>query len=95
MRVGATLAVVPAIAVRLARSRPVGAVGDRKGRPYAIFPYMLIGLTQHTTRCSDSPGQAREELSSAHSAVEAETELVQIGLKFRASAVVGSTDQVL
>ena len=55
---------------------------------------MLIGLTQHTTRCSDSPGQAREELSSAHSAVESETELVQIGLKFRASAVIGSTDKI-
>ena len=56
---------------------------------------MLISLTQHTTRCGGSPGQAREDLSSAHSAVELETELVQIGLKFRASAAIGSSDQVL
>lgn len=56
---------------------------------------MLIGLTQHTTRCSDSPGQAREELSCEHSAVEAEAEFIKVRLKFRASAVVGSTDQVL
>ena len=49
---------------------------------------MLIGLTQQTTRCSDSSCQAQEDLIAGFSAIEAEAELVQIGLKLCAATVI-------
>ena len=40
------------------------------------------------TRCSDGSCQAHEDLIAGFSAIEAEAELVQIGLKLRAAAVI-------
>ena len=54
---------------------------------------MLIGLTQQTTRCSDSSCQAQEDLIAGFSAIEAEAELVQIGLKLCAATVVSSQQE--
>ena len=52
--------------------------------------YVLIGLMQLGTRCSDGSCQAQEDLIAGFSAIEAEVELVQIGLKLCAAAVVSS-----
>ena len=49
---------------------------------------MLIGLMQLDTRCSDSSCQAQEDLIAGFSAIEAEAELVQIGLKLCAATVI-------
>ena len=57
--------------------------------------YVLIGLTQQTTRCSDGSCQAQEDLIAGFSAIEAEAELVQIGLKLCAAAVIGSQQERL
>ena len=54
---------------------------------------MLIGLTQQTTRCSDGSCEAAEDLIAGFSAIEAEAELVQIGLKLCAAAVIGSQQE--
>ena len=51
---------------------------------------MLIDLTQHATRCSDSSGQAQEYLIARHAAVETETVLVQICLELGAPSVICS-----
>ena len=51
---------------------------------------MLIELTQHATRCSDSSGQAQEYLIARHAAVETETVLVQICLELGAPSVICS-----
>ena len=51
---------------------------------------MLIDLTQHATRCSDSSGQAQEYLIAHHAAVETETVLVQICLELGAPSVICS-----
>ena len=45
------------------------------------------------TRCSDGSCQAHEDLIAGFSAIEAEAELVQIGLKLRAAAVIGSQQE--
>ena len=55
-----------------------------------IFSKMLIDLTQHATRCSDSSGQAQEYLIARHAAVETETVLVQICLELGAPSVICS-----
>ena len=47
------------------------------------------------TRCSDGPCQAQEDLIAGFSAIEAEAELVQIGLKLCAAAVIGSQQERL
>ena len=44
------------------------------------FQLMLIGLTQHTTRCSYRPCQAHKNLVTSHTAVEAEAVFIQICL---------------
>ena len=54
------------------------------------FEKMLIDLTQHATRCSDSSGQAQEYLIARHAAVETETVLVQICLELGAPSVICS-----
>ena len=51
---------------------------------------MLIDLTQHATRCSDSSGQAQEYLIARHAAVETETVLVQVCLELGAPSVICS-----
>ena len=55
-----------------------------------IYDKMLIDLTQHATRCSDSSGQAQEYLIARHAAVETETVLVQICLELGAPSVICS-----
>ena len=49
---------------------------------------MLIGLTQQGTRCSYGPCQAHKDLIAGFSAIEAETELVQVRLKLCIAAVI-------
>ena len=44
-------------------------------------------------RCSDGSCEAAEDLISGFSAIEAEAELVQIGLKLCAAAVIGSQQE--
>ena len=53
-----------------------------------IFRNVLIGLMQLCTRCSDGSCQAQEDLIAGFSAIEAEAELVQIGLKLCAATVI-------
>ena len=53
-----------------------------------IFYYVLIGLMQLDTRCSDGSCQAQEDLIAGFSAIEAEAELVQVRLKLRAATVI-------
>ena len=48
---------------------------------------------QLDTRCSDSTCQAQEDLIAGFSAIEAEAELVQIGLKLCAATVVSSQQE--
>ena len=55
-----------------------------------VFGKMLIDLTQHATRYSDSSGQAQEYLIARHAAVETETVLVQICLELGAPSVICS-----
>ena len=55
-----------------------------------LLNIMLIDLTQHATRCSDSSGQAQEYLIARHAAVETETVLVQICLELGAPSVICS-----
>ena len=52
--------------------------GYRVGRE--INWKMLIGLTQHTTRCSDSSNQPKKDLFTSHTTVKAEAILIQISL---------------
>ena len=54
---------------------------------------MLIGLMQLGTRCSDGSCEAAEDLISGFSAIEAEAELVQIGLKLCAAAVISAEQE--
>lgn len=49
---------------------------------------MLIGLMQLGTRCSDGSCEAAEDLIAGFSAIEAEAELVQIGLKLCTATVI-------
>lgn len=51
---------------------------------------MLIGLMQLGTRCSDGFCEAAEDLISGFSAIEAEAELVQIGLKLCTATVISA-----
>lgn len=55
--------------------------------------YVLIGLMQLGTRCSDGSCEAAEDLISGFSAIEAEAELVQIGLKLCAAAVISAEQE--
>ena len=55
--------------------------------------YVLIGLTQLSARCGDGSCQTHEDLIAGFSAIEAEAELVQIRLKLRAAAVIGSQQE--
>ena len=48
---------------------------------------------QLDTRCSDGSCQAQEDLIAGFSAIEAEAELVQIGLKLCAATVVSSQQE--
>ena len=48
---------------------------------------------QLCTRCSDSSCQAQEDLIAGFSAIEAEAELVQIGLKLCAAAVISAEQE--
>ena len=57
---------------------------------FSILCKMLIDLTQHATRCSNSSGQAQEYLIARHAAVETETVLVQICLELGAPSVICS-----
>ena len=50
--------------------------------------YVLIGLMQLGTRCSDGSCQAHEDLIAGFSAIEAEAELVQVRLKLCAATVI-------
>ena len=54
---------------------------------------VLIGLTQLSARCGDGSCQTHEDLIAGFSAIEAEAELVQIRLKLRAAAVIGSQQE--
>ena len=53
-----------------------------------IFRNVLIGLMQLGARCSDGSCQAQEDLIAGFSAIEAEAELVQIGLKLCTATVI-------
>lgn len=53
-----------------------------------LYKYVLIGLMQLGARCSDGSCQAQEDLIAGFSAIEAEAELVQIGLKLCAATVI-------
>ena len=55
--------------------------------------FVLIGLIQLGTRCSDGSCEAAEDLISGFSAIEAEAELVQIGLKLCAAAVISAEQE--
>ena len=55
--------------------------------------YVLIGLMQLGTRCSDGSCQAHEDLIAGFSAIEAEAELVQVRLKLCAATVIGSQQE--
>ena len=50
---------------------------------------------QLDTRCSDGPCQADKDLISGFSAIEAEAELVQIGLKLCAAAMIRAEQERL
>ena len=54
---------------------------------------MLIGLTQLGTRYSDGSCQAGEDLIAVFSAIETETELIQVRLKLRAAAVISAEQE--
>lgn len=58
-----------------------------------IKEFVLIGLTQQATRCSDSSCQTREDLIAGISAIEAEAELVQVCLKLLAATMVSSQQE--
>ena len=60
-----------------------------------LFLYVLIGLMQLGTRRSDDSCEAAEDLISGFSAIEAEAELVQIGLKLCAAAVISAEQERL
>ena len=62
---------------------------------HIIILFVLIGLMQLGTRCGDGFCEAAEYLISGFSAIEAEAELVQIGLKLCAAAVIGSQQERL
>ena len=49
---------------------------------------VLIGFRQLDTRCSDGFCEAAEDLIAGFSAIEAEAELVQIGLKLCTATVI-------
>ena len=63
----------------------------------AIFQkkYVLIGLMQLDTRCSDGPCQAAEDLISSFSTIEAEAKFVQIGLKLLTATVIRAEQERL
>ena len=54
---------------------------------------VLIGLTQLSARCGDGSCQTHEDLIAGFSAIEAEAELVQIGLKLCAAAVISAEQE--
>ena len=56
---------------------------------------MGMRLTQPYTRYSDGPCQAYKDLISGFSAIEVETELVQIRLKNGATAAIGVKQECL
>ena len=51
---------------------------------------MLINLTQQGTRCSNSPGEARKQLISGSSSIEAKAELIHVALQMNTSAMIGA-----
>ena len=53
-----------------------------------FFEFVLIGLMQLGTRCSDSSCQAQEDLIAGFSAIEAEAELIQVCLKLCTATVI-------
>ena len=63
------------------------------GEDVLEFTNVLIGLMQLGTRCSDGSCEAAEDLISGFSAIEAEAELVQIGLKLCAAAVISAEQE--
>ena len=71
----------------------LGAAGGVMADQWKEYFYVLIGLTQLGTRCGDGPCEAAEDLIAGFSAIEAEAELVQIRLKLRAAAVIGTEQE--
>ena len=59
----------------------------------SINQNVLIGLTQHTTRCSDCSGQSKKDLIAGHASVEVEAELIQAGLQFCASTMISAQQE--
>ena len=55
--------------------------------------YVLIGLMQLGTRCSDGSCQAHEDLISGFSAIEAEAKFVQVRLKMCAATVISAEQE--
>lgn len=55
-----------------------------------VLTIMGIGLTQQETRCSNGAKEPGEKLLRVESTVEAEAELVQIGLIVAAASMVGA-----
>ena len=62
-------------------------------RFHSLFRFVLIGLMQLGTRCSDGSCEAAEDLIAGFSAIEAEAELVQVRLKLRAAAVISAEQE--
>ena len=69
------------------------AITRRIAMKKEINDNVLIGLMQLGTRCSDGSCEAAEDLISGFSAIEAEAELVQIGLKLCAAAVISAEQE--
>lgn len=59
------------------------------------FIYVLIGLMQLGTRCSDGSCEATEDLIAGFSAIEAEAELIQVRLKLLTAAVIRAEQERL
>lgn len=59
---------------------PVGDGSYRHTHFKKEFNFMLIGLTQQTTRSSGSSNKTREKLMLKLPAIEAKTELIEVGL---------------
>ena len=55
---------------------------------HIIILFVLIGLMQLGTRCSDGSCQAHKDLIAGFSAIETEAELVQVRLKLCAATVI-------
>ena len=63
--------------------------------PCVLLYYVLIGLMQLDTRCSDGPCQADKDLISSFSTIEAEAKFVQIGLKLLTATVIRAEQERL